>query len=354
MLGRTTAEDIVDPKTSDTVIAERRAARRGDGRQRSRRSASQGVHIRSSLICDIKQGVCAQVLRPRSRPRHAGQHRRGGRRHRRPVDRRAGHPADDADLPHRRRGAAGAEQSNVEAAVDGTIEFAQHADDRQSAAAAPVVMSRNGEIAGPTTWAGASARAPRALRRQAAVRGRRNVKPRRTHRRVGSLHSARSSPRSDGTVKYQRPDRGPVDDRADRRERPASPQRVVTDWKQQPRGTDLKPRITLRDENGEVIRCRTARKRGTCLSADAIFSVENGAAGAGRRRAGPHPAGSREDSRHHRRSAARGGAVRGAQAEGVCDHRRDRRPRGVRQGLQGQAPHRRSFRTMDGRSRASI
>ena len=30
--------------------------------------------------------------------------RRGGRHHRRPVDRRARHPADDADVPHRRRG----------------------------------------------------------------------------------------------------------------------------------------------------------------------------------------------------------------------------------------------------------
>ena len=45
------------------------------------------------------------VLRARPCPRHDGQHRRGGRHHRRAVDRRARHPADDADLPHRRRGA---------------------------------------------------------------------------------------------------------------------------------------------------------------------------------------------------------------------------------------------------------
>ena len=34
-------------------------------------------------------------------PAATGQHRRSGRRHCRPVDRRAGHPADHADLPHR-------------------------------------------------------------------------------------------------------------------------------------------------------------------------------------------------------------------------------------------------------------
>ena len=46
------------------------------------------------------------LLRARSRARHAGQHGRGGRRHRGAVDRRAGHPAHHAHVPHRRRGAA--------------------------------------------------------------------------------------------------------------------------------------------------------------------------------------------------------------------------------------------------------
>ena len=45
-----------------------------------------------------------QLLRPRSGSRPAHQHRRGGRSYRRAVDWRAGHAADDADLPHRRRG----------------------------------------------------------------------------------------------------------------------------------------------------------------------------------------------------------------------------------------------------------
>ena len=44
-----------------------------------------------------------------------------------------------------------------------------------------------------------------------------------------------------------------------------------------------------------------------------------------------------EDEGHHRRSAARGRAVRGAQAEGPRGHLRDRRHRALRQGHQGQA-----------------
>ncbi len=43
------------------------------------------------------------VLRPLSRDRQDRRDRRRGRHHRRAVDRRAGHAADDAHLPHRRR-----------------------------------------------------------------------------------------------------------------------------------------------------------------------------------------------------------------------------------------------------------
>ena len=64
------------------------------------------LRIRSVLTCDTKIGVCGKCYgRDLARGTH-GQHRRGGRRHRRPVDRRAGHPAHHAHLPHRRRRAA--------------------------------------------------------------------------------------------------------------------------------------------------------------------------------------------------------------------------------------------------------
>ena len=43
------------------------------------------------------------LLRPLDGDRQARADRRRGRHHRRPVDRRAGHAADDADVPHRRR-----------------------------------------------------------------------------------------------------------------------------------------------------------------------------------------------------------------------------------------------------------
>jgi DNA-directed RNA polymerase subunit beta' len=53
--------------------------------------------------------------------------------------------------------------------------------------------------------------------------------------------------------------------------------RVVVDWKQQPRGNELKPRITLRDQSGEVITLPNGIEARYFLSVDAILSIENGA-----------------------------------------------------------------------------
>ena len=53
--------------------------------------------------------------------------------------------------------------------------------------------------------------------------------------------------------------------------------KVVVDWRQQPRGADLKPRITLRDERGEVITLANGLEARYFMSVDAILSIENGA-----------------------------------------------------------------------------
>ena len=81
----------------------RRARRsRGElrGPQRRRadpRAGPLGAQVRGP------DGRLPGVLRPLDGDRQARTDRRRGRHHRRAVDRRAGHAADDADLPHRRR-----------------------------------------------------------------------------------------------------------------------------------------------------------------------------------------------------------------------------------------------------------
>jgi len=51
--------------------------------------------------------------------------------------------------------------------------------------------------------------------------------------------------------------------------------KVVIDWKQQPRGNDLKPRITLRDAAGEALILGNGLEARYFMSVDAILSVEN-------------------------------------------------------------------------------
>jgi len=59
VLGRTTAEDIVDPKTNDVVIAEGTLLDEAMVAQLEEMGL-QGIKIRSPLICASKQGVCAK------------------------------------------------------------------------------------------------------------------------------------------------------------------------------------------------------------------------------------------------------------------------------------------------------
>ena len=102
ILGRVAVDDIFDPYTGEVLVGVGRGDHRGEGQGRRGRGHRPrqdplGAHLR-----DPARHLRA-LLRPRPGPRAHGQHRRGGRRHRRPVDRRARHAADDADVPHRRR-----------------------------------------------------------------------------------------------------------------------------------------------------------------------------------------------------------------------------------------------------------
>ena len=68
-----------------------------------------GAHLR------VQARHLRAVLRPQPRRGAAGRARRGGRHHRGAVDRRAGHPAHDADVPHRRHREHGRGSSKHEA-----------------------------------------------------------------------------------------------------------------------------------------------------------------------------------------------------------------------------------------------
>ena len=89
----------------ERAAADGHAHRRKDGApdragRRGRRAGAFAHHLQDALR------RVRHLLRTRPRSRPADQHRRSGRRHGRAVDRRAGHAAHDAHVPHRWRGVA--------------------------------------------------------------------------------------------------------------------------------------------------------------------------------------------------------------------------------------------------------
>ena len=101
IIGRTTLERITDPFTGETIVdvnevMDEELVVGHSGRRHREGEDPLGADLR------VAPRRVREVLRPRPRHRQDGRARPGGRRHRGAVDRRAGHAADDADVPHRR------------------------------------------------------------------------------------------------------------------------------------------------------------------------------------------------------------------------------------------------------------
>ena len=109
LVGRLIAADLVDTgaavRTGESAPI--LAARGADDQRGRREDDRRGRHRRGAGPLTARLRVASRrlshVLRPQPRHRRDDRHRRGGGHHRRPVHRRAGHPAHDADVPHRRR-----------------------------------------------------------------------------------------------------------------------------------------------------------------------------------------------------------------------------------------------------------
>ena len=322
--------------------------------RRSRRSPSRragdenpfGAHLRD------QERRLRRLLRARSCPRHAGQHGRGGRRHRGAVDRRAGHPAHHAHVPHRRRGAdLRAVVHRVELRRQDQDQGQEH---RQELRRRP---DRDGAQHGGRGGRPRRHRArasPHPVRRAPAHRGRRQDQARPAHRRVGSVHPAdphrgrghRSPSRIWSTV---------CRCRKRSTSRPASPS-AWSSTGARARPATSGPAAGDRDQGQgrQDAQARARRRRPLPAGGRRHPLGRSRRPGEGGRRDRAYPDRKRQDPRHHRRSAAGGGAVRGAPAEGCGDHRRDRRHRALRQGLQEQAPHHASSRRTRATSRWSI
>ena len=145
VLGRTTAEDVVDPKTNDDDHPRGHVARRSRWSPGSRKWGSRALKIRSPLVCSSKQGVCGKCYGrdlARGTPVNIGE----------AVGviaaQSIGEPGTQLTMRTFHIGGAAQlnEQSNLEAPVDGTIEF-RDMPTIQDPRGRHVSLSRSGEIA---------------------------------------------------------------------------------------------------------------------------------------------------------------------------------------------------------------
>ena len=334
VLGRTTAADVLDLITGEVIVPANTLIEESQA-ERIEKSGVETVKIRSVLTCDTKIAVCGKCYGrdlARGTPVNVGE----------AVGviaaQSIGEPGTQLTMRTFHIGGAaqrGAEQSNVEASHDGVVAI-RNRNVVTNCQGVPVVMSRNCEIilTDSANRERARFRVPYGARllvdEGAAVA--RTQKLAEWDPYTLPIITERA-----GIVEYADLIEGiTLVERTD--EVTGLTSKVVVDYKQSARGADLRPRLLLKDPKGEILRLANGTEARYFLAPDSILSVESGCDGGGWRRSGAYSARGLQDPRHYRWSAARGGIVRGTPAEGSRDYRRNRWPRGIRQGLQGQAP----------------
>jgi len=271
VLGRTTAEEVLD-NNGQLLLPRNHLVVEADVEKLVQAGVEQ-VRIRSVLTCEAERGICAACY---GRDLARGTHVNMGESVGVIAAQSIGEPGTQLTMRTFHIGGAaqrGAEQSSVDAAFDAIVKI----ENRQvvtSEAGTLVVMARNLEVvlADELGREKARHRIPYGARLlvdegQTIAKG--------TRLAEWDPYTLPIVTEKEGIANY-------VDliDNVSMREvtdeATGISSRVVIDWRSQPRSGDLKPRITLRDEAGEVITLENGLEARYFMSVDAILSVEHG------------------------------------------------------------------------------
>jgi DNA-directed RNA polymerase subunit beta' len=273
ILGRTTAEDVLDPATGQVLVAGNVLIEEPEA-EKIEKGAVEAVKIRSVLTCEAKVGVCGHCY---GRDLARGTTVNVGEAVGVIAAQSIGEPGTQLTMRTFHIGGAaqrGAEQSNVEASHDGVVVI-KNRNVVINSQNLPVVMSRNCEIVLSDDKGRERARfrvpyGARLLTEEGA-----------TVTRAQKLaewdpYTLPIITERDGKVEYlDLIESVTLVERVD--EVTGLTSKVVVDYKQNARGVDLRPRLQLKDANGEVIRLPNNTDARYFLSPDSILSVENGA-----------------------------------------------------------------------------
>jgi DNA-directed RNA polymerase subunit beta' len=273
IIGRTAAVDILNPLTGEVVLPAA-ALIDEDAVDQIERAGIDLVPIRSVLTCESPIGVCGKCY---GRDLARGTVVNIGEAVGVIAAQSIGEPGTQLTMRTFHIGGAaqrGAEQSSVEAAFDATLEV-KNRNVVMNSAGVPVVMGRNLEIV-------LLDEAGREKARHRVPYGARLLADNGAQVRRGDRlaewdpYTIPIVTEKDGVAHYVDLIEG-LSMREVVDEATGISSKVVIDWKQQPRGSELRPRITLRDEAGEVLLLGNGLEARYFMSVDAILSVENGA-----------------------------------------------------------------------------
>jgi DNA-directed RNA polymerase subunit beta' len=272
ILGRTSQEDVLDPATGEVIIPSNHLIEETDA-EKIEKAGVEAIKIRSVLTCDARVGVCGHCYGrdlARGTPVNVGE----------AVGviaaQSIGEPGTQLTMRTFHIGGAaqrGAEQSAVEAMTDGTAKFLnRHVVTNSSGA--PIVMSRNCEVA----VYDANGRERGRLR--VPYGARLLVDDGATVTRGQKLadwdpFTLPIITEKNGKVEY-----------ADLIENITLMERQddvtglsfkeVVEYKTTGRGADLRPRLILRDEKGNVVKRDSGAEAITFLPPGSLLSTENG------------------------------------------------------------------------------
>ncbi len=272
ILGRTAASDIIDSK-DNTIILHSGIIITEDDIEKIEKAGIDQVKVRSALTCETQPGICAACYGrdlARGTPVNIGE----------AVGviaaQSIGEPGTQLTMRTFHIGGAaqrGAEQSKIEAPFDGKIRL-DNTSLVTTEDGSEIVLSRSSEMLILDDQG-------REKARYRLQYGAKLLKKDDSIVKAGQIlaewdpYTIPIITEKEGTAHYVDLVEG-ISMRETIDESTGIGSKVVMDWKQQSGGSNLRPRITLRDADGEVINLPNGLEARYFMSMNAILSVENG------------------------------------------------------------------------------
>jgi DNA-directed RNA polymerase subunit beta' len=274
MLGRVPASDVANPETGEVIVPAGTVVDEAMA-EAIEVAGVDTILVRSVLTCDTVEGCCAKCY---GRDLARGTAVNVGEAVGVMAAQSIGEPGTQLTMRTFHIGGAaqrGAEQSSIEASLDGTVEI-ENENTVQNSDGVAIVMGRNMELSIKDAKGAIKASYRLQYGSKLLVKNGAKVKAGATL----SDWDPYTMPvivEKDGIANYADLVEGTsLSEQVDDATGIAS--KVVTDWRATPKGGDLKPRISLMNDKGEAITLSNGLPANYYLSTGAVLSIENGSA----------------------------------------------------------------------------